>query len=104
MKVLFLSLTNSNRGPKAAQVYRNLMNKKRHFVEVRTAGIDPFSSAVVDNSLIEWAERIFVMENYMVDYLPAHAHKKVTVLDVPKINMQNQLVGLLNQKFSTLQP
>ena len=80
------------------------MRERKKLVHVKSAGIDPFSSMVVDRELLNWADKIFVMENYMLEHLPLEKRtlRKTSVLGIPAYHLPRKLNNLLEKKLSTL--
>ncbi len=55
--ILFLCTANVDRSRAAEDLYRD---DPRY--EVRSAGLAPFAKRLVDRALVQWADRIFVMD------------------------------------------
>jgi predicted protein tyrosine phosphatase len=56
-RILFLCTANVDRSPTAADLYAG---DPRY--EVRSAGLAPFARVPVDRELLNWADRVFVMD------------------------------------------
>jgi predicted protein tyrosine phosphatase len=55
-RILFICTANVDRSPTAEELYRR---DPRY--EVRSAGVAPFATTPVSRDLLQWADRIFVM-------------------------------------------
>ena len=78
-------------------------------IEVRSAGTSAEAECPVSADLLEWADRVFVMETTQRRYLNAHfasvlKDKKIVCLDIPDIYryMQPELVVTLRAKVLPL--
>jgi predicted protein tyrosine phosphatase len=78
-------------------------------IEVRSAGTSAEAECPVSADLLEWADRVFVMEMSQRRYLNAHfapvlKNKKIVCLNIPDIYryMQPELVVTLRAKVLPL--
>ncbi len=104
MNVLFVCTAALQRSPTAAEVFSEIARKKKVFVNIKYAGIHPLAVHVVDEGLIDWADRIYVMENIHKDFilsLRKNAAKKMEVLNIPDMYFRNdpELVEILRKKL-----
>jgi predicted protein tyrosine phosphatase len=103
-KILFICGKNRRRSPSAEEIFAGMDG-----VEVSSAGVSLEAACPVSADLLEWADRVFVMEQPQKRYLNAHfAHslkdKKIVCLNVPDIYsyMQPELVAVLRAKVLPL--
>ena len=104
MNVLFVCTAALQRSPTAAEVFSEMARRKKVSVNVKYAGIHPLAPHVVDEELIDWADRIYVMENIHKDFilsLRKNAAKKMKVLNIPDMYFRNdpELVDILRKKL-----
>ena len=104
MNALFVCTAALQRSPTAVEVFSDIARKKKVSVSVKYAGIHPLAVHVVDEELIEWADRIYVMENIHKDFILAidkKAAKKTKVLGIPDMYLRNdpELVRILRKKL-----
>lgn len=97
-KVLFVCAANYGRSPTAM----DLVNTLNDGFEAKSCGI--FVGAVVEVSrgLLDWADTIFVMENYMKEHLGKYVNpEKIIVLDIPDkyAYASKNLINLLAEKL-----
>jgi predicted protein tyrosine phosphatase len=81
MKILFICWGNLNRSPTAEEIF-----KDRH--ETRSAALEPLSPRAVRKELLEWADIVIVMEDYMREELKKRfpsVKKRIEVLGIPDI-------------------
>ena len=83
LKALFVCEENRLRSKTAAQVYASCPD-----VEVKSAGLSPSAETQVTAALLEWADRVFVMEkpqrNKIHKRFPElYARKSITCLYIP---------------------
>ena len=85
IRLLFVCNLNLNRSPTAAALFAN-----SPYYEARSAGIyargGKEGNTAVTQGLINWADKIFVMEETQLDFLKEHfaiEGKHVLMLDVP---------------------
>ncbi len=78
-------------------------------IEVSSAGISPEAECPVSEDLLEWADRVFVMEKSQQRFLRTRfakvlKNKRVTCLDIPDVYsyMQPELVAVLQAKVLLL--
>jgi len=100
-KLLFICHSNQNRSPTAEQIFKE--NKK---LSVKSAGLYEGSKRFVDEELVEWADMIFVMEDYQKTELlrrfpKVSKHKPIIVLDIEDVYdyMELKLISLLKEKM-----
>jgi predicted protein tyrosine phosphatase len=103
-KLLFVCGKNRRRSPSAEEIFSGMGG-----VEVSSAGTSAEAECVVSADLLEWADRIFVMEQTQRRFLNAHfAHslkdKKIVCLNIPDrySYMQPELVTVLRAKVLPL--
>lgn len=101
LRVLFLCNQNRLRSPTAEKVFSG-----RPGLEVRSAGIDNDAVRSVSEELLEWADRIYVMEERQLNFLWAHfpeicPTKKITCLHIPDRYdyMEPRLVSLFKTRL-----
>ncbi|MCD6538574.1 protein tyrosine phosphatase [Candidatus Bathyarchaeota archaeon] len=98
-KILFVCTGNMDRSPTA----ESLLKGKEGF-EVRSAGTWIHARRRISRDLIEWAHRIFVMEDHhkraILSICP-EAEGKIIVLNIPDIYMRNdpELIEILKMKL-----
>lgn len=87
MKVLFVCSANVSRSRTAEELF---MNKEE--LEVKSAGTRWTARKKVSEEIINWADKIFVMEQHHKDHIikkKPEAEKKIIVLDIPDIYGRN---------------
>jgi predicted protein tyrosine phosphatase len=87
-RYLFVCAANRNRSPTAADVARMLAAQASLDIEVRSAGLSPFSEKPLTKEMADWADLIFVMEDYMARELEAfygQEPRKLVCLDIPDL-------------------
>lgn len=101
LKVLFVCTVNRMRSATAHTVYEN----DERF-EVRSAGTDKTANTVLTEGILDWADRIIVMErqhrNHIRKYFPEiYQHKRIVCLYIPDEYdyMQPALVTILKDKI-----
>jgi len=99
-RVLFVCTANIDRSPTA----EDLLKSQCGF-EVLSAGTWANARRSISESLIEWADLIFVMEerhSEAVLKLKPYAEKKIIVLDIPDIYLRDnqELVKTLKTKLT----
>jgi predicted protein tyrosine phosphatase len=99
-RVLFICSQNRLRSPTAERIF-----SARAGLEVASAGIAPDAAHPVSGQALEWADLIFVMENWHQSELsrrfgPQISNKRVVCLDIPDVYMymDPDLVRLLEAK------
>ena len=103
MKILFLCTANSERSPTAEKLFEYSQG-----YEARSAGVHPAAYRVVNQDLVDWADKIFVMsekEDGHLTFLKQQADisgKSVYDLDIPDIFPRGdpELVNLLYERLS----
>jgi predicted protein tyrosine phosphatase len=103
-KILFICGKNRRRSPSAEEIFAGMDG-----IEVSSAGTSVEARCQVSADLLEWADRVFVMEQSQRKYLNAHfAHslrdKKIVCLNIPDrySYMQPELVAVLRAKVLPL--
>jgi predicted protein tyrosine phosphatase len=103
-KILFICGKNRRRSLSAEEIFAGMDG-----IEVGSAGTSAEAECTVSADLLEWADKIFVMEQAQRRYLNAHfAHrlkdKKVVCLNIPDRYgyMQPELVTVLRAKVLPL--
>jgi predicted protein tyrosine phosphatase len=88
VKVLFVCYGNVDRSPTAEEMF-----KKRSGLEVMSAGIAAVAGGTqLTRELIDWADKIFVMEPEQAEYVKAlnpEASQKVIILGIPDNYFRN---------------
>lgn len=102
LKVLFVCEENRFRSKTAEAIYAGCPN-----VEVKSAGMSPTAITRISLDLLEWADKVFVMEkrqrNRVHKLFPeVYARKSITCLYVPDEYeyMEPALVGILTDKLT----
>ena len=88
MNILFVCTGNVDRSKTAEEMFKNIKG-----VEAKSAGTSMVASVQLSKELIEWADRIFVMEyrhQKTVLELDPEASKKVVCLEIPDKYYFNQ--------------
>jgi predicted protein tyrosine phosphatase len=103
-KILFICGKNRRRSSSAEEIFSGMDG-----IEVSSAGTSVEAECQVSADLLEWADRVFVMEQSQRRYLNAHfAHslkdKKIVCLNIPDkyCYMQPELVTVLRAKVLPL--
>ncbi|OSZ82104.1 protein tyrosine phosphatase [Chitinophagaceae bacterium IBVUCB1] len=83
MNILFVCSRNQWRSPTAEAIYKNV-----HGITAKSAGTSPSARIRVNESLIQWADMVFVMEDkhkqiLLSQYPLAMQHKQIVVMDIP---------------------
>ena len=104
MKILFVCTANMERSPTAEMVFKDVPGW-----EVRSAGTSLNVTVPVTRDLIDWADKVVVMQGHHMDRiieLSRMAFNKTLVLGVDDIyyRCSPRLVGLLIMKMSDLFP
>jgi len=99
-KVLFVCTGNMDRSPTAEDLL-----KGREDFEATSAGTWMHAQRRISESLLDWADKIFVMEKEhkaAILHLKPDVEKKIIVLDLPNNYPRNdpELVRLLKAKLS----
>ena len=88
VKILFVCTGNADRSPTAEEMFINIEG-----VEAKSAGTSLLAATRLSKELIEWADRVFAMENRhqkAVLKLDPGAYEKIEVLDIPDRYYLNQ--------------
>ena len=101
-RVLFVCTANIDRSPTAEGLLKSVGG-----FEVQSAGVWFNARRRVSEELIDWADLIFVMEEYHKEVILAlkpNAENKIVVLNIPDIYPRNspELIRLLKSKTLTL--
>ncbi|MEK6973812.1 MAG: phosphotyrosine protein phosphatase [Nanoarchaeota archaeon] len=104
MNYLFVCTYNINRSVAAADIFRNLLKKHKLKCNVKSAGISETAKTRVTKELINWADKIYVMEGLHKDYLiriNPNAANKIEVLGIEDLYPVNdpELTRLLKEKL-----
>jgi len=104
MRVLFVCFANVDRSPTAEEMF-----KGRSDLEVTSAGISAVGGRQLTAELVDWADKIFVMDTEQADYIETlvpGARAKTIVLDIPDIYPRNhpKLRTLLKERVTPLLP
>jgi predicted protein tyrosine phosphatase len=104
MKILFICTANMERSPTAEMVFRDVPGWL-----VKSAGTSPDATVPVTRELIDWADRVLVMQSHHMEKiigLSRMAFRKTLVLGVEDIyyRCSPQLIGLLIMKMGALFP
>ena len=102
MKLLFVCTANQQRSPTAEEIF-----KDRY--ETKSAGVSPSARVVLTKAALEWADIVFVMEDWqraaIAEMFPQeYLKKKIIVLDIPEIynSMDPKLIKLLKIRVDQL--
>ncbi len=102
--ILFICSQNKLRSPTAEQLYSEAPG-----LEVASAGLNNDAEVPVTPELLEWSDRIFVMErnhrNRLTKKFKPHLQgKRITVLDIPDDYdfMDEVLLMILEQKLTPM--
>lgn len=100
-KLLFICMANISRSRTAEDLFTNSTQ-----YEVQSAGIKWYerSRQMVSQGLLSWADKIFVMERWQLEYLAVNfdiENKMVIVLDIPDIygRGDKSLINILVSKL-----
>ena len=99
MRILFVCAGNVDRSKTAEEMFKNIKD-----VEAKSAGTSIVATTPLSKELIDWADKIFVMEDEhqkAVLKLNPEARKKVECLDIPDryCHGQPELKRLLMEKL-----
>jgi predicted protein tyrosine phosphatase len=99
-KVLFVCSGNIDRSPTAEGIF-----KARADLEVMSAGTSLLARRRVTKQLMDWADKIFVMEQKHADHLEhlePGAHTKIVVLGIPDEYHRNdpELIRLISERVA----
>jgi predicted protein tyrosine phosphatase len=98
-KILFVCGQNVDRSPTAEEMYRDVEG-----FEVRSAGVSYGATIPVTRELVDWADRIFVMEEEhqrAILKIAPSSWKKIEVLGIPDrfCRDEPELKQLINEKM-----
>jgi predicted protein tyrosine phosphatase len=103
-KILFICGKNRRRSPSAEEIFAGMDG-----IDVSSAGTSVDARCQISADLLEWADRVFVMEESQRRYLKAHfaqrlRDKKIVCLNIPDRYgyMQPELVTVLRAKVLPL--
>jgi predicted protein tyrosine phosphatase len=103
-KILFVCGKNRRRSPTAEEIFAGTDG-----IEVSSAGTSPEADCPVSADLLDWADKVFVMETSQRRYLNTHfgnllKNKRVLCLSIPDNYeyMQPELVAVLRTKVLPL--
>jgi len=85
-RYLFVCAGNRNRSPTAEDIVRAMAAQRGLGIEVRSAGLSPFAERLLTKEMADWADLIFVMEDYMARELETTYGQdpgKIVCLDIP---------------------
>ena len=104
MKILFICTANMERSPTAEKLFKDVPGW-----ETRSAGTSVDATVPVTKELIDWADRIVVMQSHHMDRiieLSRMAFRKTLVLGVEDVyyRCSPTLIGLLIMKMGALFP
>ena len=98
MKILFICNANLQRSPTAEEIFK-------HEYDVKSAGISELARKPLTAELLEWADIVFVMEDWQRSYISEkfpklYLKKKIISLNIPDIYyfMDDGLVKLLKER------
>ena len=96
MKVLFICNANLQRSPTAEEIFKDEF-------ETKSAGVHPQARVQVTKAALEWADIIFVMEDWhkqVTEERFPSIKKKIIVLNIPDqyYYMEPELIDLLKKK------
>lgn len=99
-RVLFVCTANIDRSPTAEALLKNVEG-----FEVQSAGVWFNARRRISRELIDWADIIFVMEDFHKEVIMAlkpDADKKIVVLNIPDIYSRNdpELISILKMKLA----
>ena len=104
MNYLFVCTYNINRSVTAAKIFSELLKKYKIKGNVKDAGVSETAKNRISKELINWADKIYVMENFHKDIIvkiEPNAKDKTEILgiqDLYGINDSN-LIRILKQKL-----
>ena len=97
MKLLFICNANLHRSVTAEEIFKDRFDTK-------SAGLDPIAKQQLTKIELEWADTVFVMEDWMrtkisEDFPKEYMMKKIINLDIPDVYsyMQPKLVEMLKK-------
>ncbi|MBI2670670.1 protein tyrosine phosphatase [Candidatus Woesearchaeota archaeon] len=104
MNYLFVCTYNVNRSVVAAEAFKELLKKHGINGQVKHAGVSELAKNRISKELIEWADKIFVMENFHKDFIlkiAPEARNKIEVLGIEDLYGVNDpyLLKILKEKL-----
>lgn len=108
-RYLFICAANLNRSPTAEAVFLALARQAGVEVEVSSAGLSPYAQRPVTRELVDRADLIFVMEDYMARELQTRYNldpAKIVCLDIPDMYFRDDpmLVHILKEALAPFVP
>jgi predicted protein tyrosine phosphatase len=88
LKILFVCSANVDRSPTAENLFLNFKG-----IEARSAGTAVYARTPITHELIDWADKIFAMENKQREailQIDGELEKKIVTLGIPDIYGRNQ--------------
>ncbi|MEK6964492.1 MAG: phosphotyrosine protein phosphatase [Nanoarchaeota archaeon] len=104
MNSLFICTNNEIRSPTAERVFKEILKERKLSGKVKSAGVAPDAPNRITYDLLQWANKIFCMEEehkLYILYLYPELEKKVVVLNILDIYPKNdpELVRVLKSKL-----
>lgn len=104
MNYLFVCTYNVNRSVAASKVFETLLKKYKINGKVRNAGVSELARSKITKELIDWADKIYVMENFHKDILvkmQPNSKGKIEVLGIQDLYGVNDpnLINILKRKL-----
>lgn len=103
MNILFICSRNQWRSPTAEKIYKNING-----LITKSAGTEPSARIKVSSKLIDWADKIFVMEKrhkqrLMENFRDDILSKEIIVLDIPDEYqyMDEELIDILKTSIDS---
>ncbi|HLD05143.1 MAG TPA: phosphotyrosine protein phosphatase [Candidatus Nanoarchaeia archaeon] len=105
MNYLFICTNNEIRSPTAEKVFRKMLKENKKKGNVKSAGVAPDAPNRITYQLLQWAGKIFCMEEehkLYITYLYPELEKKIMVLNILDIYQRNdlELVTILKERLS----
>lgn len=99
---LFVCWANMQRSPTAEEVARGLSKANNTRIKTKSAGLSSLSEQPINRTLVNEADLIFVMEEYMKTFITKHYSVepgKIVNLDIPDIYERNnpRLIQILTE-------
>ena len=101
---LFVCWANMQRSPTAEKVARGLLQANGVKTKTKSAGLSPLSEQPINKILVNEADLIFVMEEYMKTFITKQygiEQGRIINLDIPDIYERNnpRLIQILTEKL-----
>ena len=105
MNYLFVCTYNINRSVKGAEIFLKLLKKHKLNGNVKSAGVSETAKTRVSKELINWADKIYVMENFQEDFIikiVPSSKNKIEVLEIQDLYPVNDplLEKILTDKLT----